>query len=269
MLLAIDCGNTNIVMSVYDGAAQRALWRIETHPAPTVEQLIASVNDKLPEGGAAALSGLVAASVVPDVTDILRQFGTALGLRALIVGDSDIDVGVDVDVPHPEQVGADRIVNATACLERGLVPAIIIDFGTATTFDVVLGTPARARYAGGVIAPGVNLSVAALSAAAARLPEMNIEAWGADTPILGRTTDEAMQAGILWGYVGLVEGILSRLITSLSDAGQTGPTGAPPTTIATGGLAPLYAPHIQAISGVEQDLTLRGLCHIYAMNKDI
>lgn len=261
MLLVIDCGNTNIVFGIYDGQHIQSVWRVETHPLPTVDKLRSALNLS-----AETITGVVIASVVPDALVPLEDFAVSIGHKPLIVGGGDVDFGIMVDVPKPSQVGPDRIVNAAACASMGMVPAIVVDFGTATTFDVVLEGVDAPRYAGGVIAPGVNLSVEALSAAAARLPEVKLEAieiadWHQDkVPVLGTSTNSAMQSGILWGYVGLVEGILNRLCTELDVT---------PTIIATGGLAHLYAPHIKMISEVRDNLTLDGLAGIFARNKNI
>ena len=259
MLLVIDCGNTNIVFALYEKQHVRAVWRLETCPLPAKSQIINVLKTHCADVN--LIEGIVVASVVPDATILLQGCASALGHTALVVGEADTDIGVAVNVPNPEQVGADRLVNAAACAYLGMVPAIVVDFGTATTFDVVLSNAKGAYYAGGVIAPGVNLSVSALSAAAARLPEMNIQDWQAYTvPALGKTTDSAMKSGILWGYVGLVEGILNKLHAELDMT---------PKIIATGGLAPLYSPHIKAISEVRDNLTLDGLASIFARNKGV
>lgn len=273
MLLAIDCGNTNIVFGLYDQLDQLAVWRMDTHPLPCCGDMLASCGDVLARLQQSAgdvlpkhaIEGIAIASVVPDASVVLRAFAAALGHSPLMVGEAGTDIGIEIDVPNPSQVGPDRLVNAAACYFLDAVPAIVVDFGTATTFDVVLEGANGARYAGGVIAPGVNLSVAALSAAAARLPdmtipEMNIQDWQAGAvPALGTTTEAAMRSGILWGYVGLVDGILDRLQSEL---------GIQARIIATGGLALLYTPHIKALSEIHDDLTLLGLCRIFAMNMD-
>ena len=259
MLLVIDCGNTNIVCALYEGHVLQSVWRIDTHPLPTIDSLTDSLHAHVDAD--ALIEGVVIASVVPQATLLLKMFSSKIGCTPLVIGEGGAEIGVDVDVPNPEQVGPDRLVNAAACAFLDMVPAIVVDFGTATTFDVVLHGPNGARYAGGVIAPGVNLSVSALSAAAARLPAMNIQDWQTDTiPALGTSTDSAMRSGILWGYVGLVEGILSRLISELHIE---------PKIIATGGLATLYAPHISSISTVKDNLTLDGLASIFARNKHV
>lgn len=261
MLLVIDCGNTNIVFGSYDGKELLSVWRLETHPLPTLENIRAALPI-----AADSIEGVIIASVVPASIEPLVAFSKSLGHEPFVVDSAFTDFGIVVDVPKPSQVGPDRIVNAAACASMGLVPAIVVDFGTATTFDVVLDGDEAPRYAGGVIAPGVNLSVAALGAAAARLPDVDVQDmlqadWQSDSlPVLGTTTHSAMQSGILWGYVGLVEGILARLQDELQLSA---------TVIATGGLAAIYAPHIPMISDVRDNLTLDGLAGIFARNKSI
>jgi len=177
-----------------------------------------------------------------------------------MAGEAGVRLGIGVDVENPAEVGADRLVNALGAQGLGMIPSIIIDFGTATTFDLVLADASGAPvYAGGIIAPGVNLSVEALSRAAAKLPEMDIQNWqAADVPVPGRSTEQAMRAGVLWGYAGLAEGLIARL---QEQVGEQVPV------IATGGLASLYAPHISAIGQVAPDLTLIGLFQLYQINK--
>ena len=260
MLLVIDCGNTNIVFGLYSGKDLKFVWRLETHPTPTLSDM----GSALPVSKQ-TIDNVIIASVVPTSIQPLTQFSKQLGHEPIIVDGANTDFGVTVDVPNPSQVGPDRVINAAACAALGFVPAIVVDFGTATTFDVVLDGADGPRYAGGVIAPGVNLSVAALSAAAARLPDVDVQdlltdSWQEDAvPVLGTTTNSAMQAGILWGYVGLVEGILTRLADALHLS---------PKIIATGGLASIYAPHILGVSEVRDNLTLDGLAGIFARNKN-
>lgn len=258
MLLAIDCGNTNIVFALFNDDKAIGEWRIETNANRTADEYTAWLSHllSLQNLSLAVIDDVIIASVVPDITTHLKRFATkALDVAPMIVGDDDIAIGIEVDIDMPSQAGADRLVNAFAASKVTKLPAIILDFGTATTFDVV---KQGGIYVGGVIAPGIHLSVSALSQAAARLPEIEIAPFGSDMPVIGRDTRAAMRSGILWGYVGMIEGVLARLIASEQEQ---------MTIIATGGLASLFAPHISQIDHVMPDLTMRGLREIYQLNK--
>ena len=258
MLLAVDCGNTNIVFALYDGETQRSNWRISTDPKRSVDeylvwlaQLMALKSIEVGE-----ITEMIIASVVPEVQPkLIHLAARGFGLVPQVVGDPNIDLGIDIRIDRPDQAGADRLVNAVAARDFYDLPAIILDFGTATTFDLV---GKNGAYEGGVIAPGVNLSVEALFLAAARLPRLAVQPWVADMPVLGKDTVSAMHSGIFWGYVSMVEGLISRLRRD---------HGADLPAIATGGLAPLFAEHVSAISLVDPDLTLKGLVQIHAQNK--
>ena len=205
----------------------------------------------------------ILASVVPDVTQNLIRFcEERLAVEPMVIGEDNIDLGLDVQTDDPAQVGADRLVNAVAVAKAGHVPAIILDFGTATTFDVVLPASPKsgkqAIYAGGVIAPGVHRSVEALVAAAAKLPSLVVDSFDDKLPVLGKSTESAMKSGVLWGYVGLIDGILSRL--------KAEPELAAAKVIGTGGLAALFAPHISTIDRVDSELTMNGLFEIFNRN---
>lgn len=258
MLLAIDCGNTNIVFSLFDGDEARGEWRIETKHGRTADEYTAWFSHllSLQSLSLAMIKDVIIASVVPVVGAHLKRFcENNLKITPLIIGEGDVKLGVAVDIDMPSQVGADRLVNAHAACSVAQLPAIILDFGTATTFDLIR---AGNIYAGGVIAPGIHLSATALSAAAARLPEIDIVPFGADMPIIGRDTNAAMRSGIFWGYVAMIEGVIARISAE---------EGAELSVIATGGLAHLFAPHIPQISHVDDNLTMRGLVQIHAMNK--
>ncbi len=255
MLLAIDAGNTNTVFALFEGETIAAEWRLSTAHARTADeyaiwltQLMGLKNIK-----PAAITGAICASVVPQVNYELktlcrRYFNTDL----LLVGEPNVKLSIGIEVDRPEEVGADRVVNAFAAWEKFKTAAIVVDFGTATTFDVI---SAKGAYIGGVIAPGINLSLDALQKAAAKLPTVEISR---PAQIIGKNTIAAMQSGIYFGYVGLIEGIVSRLKETL---------GGDVKTLATGGLAPLYAKATAAIDEVAPDLTMIGLCHIYHSNK--
>ena len=258
MLLAIDCGNTNIVFAVYDGDEQRASWRISSDSRRSTDeytvwltQLMTLNNINVDD-----IQGVMIASVVPDIQPKLVTLAyRGFDLEPLCVDDPDVDLGIAINIDSPEQAGADRLVNAVAAAAWHNLPAIVIDFGTATTLDLI---GPKGAYEGGIIAPGVNLSIDALHMATARLPRLAVKPWQPDMPVLGSDTISAMQSGVFWGYVGMVEGLLERLRHNF---GEDLPA------IATGGLAPLFADHIKEPLVVDIDLTLRGLVRIYAQNK--
>ena len=258
MLLTIDCGNTNIVFALYDGDTQCANWRISTDNKRSGDEYIVWLTQlmRLKSIPADAVNGIIIASVVPDVVPKLVNLAMrGFSITPMIVGEPNVDLGIEIHIDRPDQAGADRLVNAVAARDHYDLPAIVLDFGTATTLDLIgkAGT-----YEGGIIAPGVNLSVEALYRAAARLPRLAVEPWDNDMPVLGKDTHSAMQSGIFWGYVGLVQGLIGRLRAEV---------GADLPAIATGGLAPLFAPHVPEISIVDPDLTLKGLVGIYRQNK--
>ncbi len=237
MLLTIDIGNTNIVFAVYDGSKQIQKWRHETN-APVVEGLDSCQSD---------IQNIIVSSVVPSKNDELTvACENKFNLIPKFV--SAENVGIKIDLDDSKQAGADRLVNAVAVLAEYDKPAIIVDFGTATTFDVI---NTDGHYAGGVIAPGINLSLKALGDAAAQLPQLKIEK---PPQVIGRNTIDAMQSGVYWGYIGLIEGTIKRIQNEL---------GVECMIIATGGLAPLFADGTSLIEKIDPDLTLKGLVHIH------
>lgn len=258
MLLAIDVGNTNLVLALGDeGGTIEARWRIETAAITGADACEAALRATLGDA-VSKTSDAIIASVVPDVTPRLEAAIKAItGTPPVIVGAPDVDLGIAVNIDIPAQAGADRLVNAVGAMAHHRLPAILLDFGTATTLDLVAedGT-----YEGGIIAPGVALSIEALERAAAQLPRLELRSFGADLPILGKNTVAAMETGVLWGYVGMIEGLLRRL---RDEQGGTSPLPA----IATGGLAGLFADHLPDIDAVDPDLTIRGLFEIYARNR--
>jgi len=258
MILAIDVGNSNLALALGDGGGLiQARWRIETADITSAEACGAALRDAL--GPALeAVDDAVIASVVPLVTPRLaKAIQTLTGLPPLIVGAPDVDLGIAVNIDHPAQAGADRLVNAVGAKACHALPAILLDFGTATTLDLV---GADGAYEGGIIAPGVALSIEALERAAAQLPRIELHPFGSDLPVLGKNTVAAMETGVLWGYVGMIEGLLLRL---REEQGK----GARIPAIATGGLAGLFADHLPGIDAVDADLTVRGLFEIYARNR--
>ncbi|GIL37934.1 type III pantothenate kinase [Roseiterribacter gracilis] len=256
MLLAIDAGNTNVVFAVYDGDVQRGVWRAATDSRRTADEYAVWLLQLMSKAGldAAQLDGCIVASVVPLATfNLLKLVREHLQLEPLVIGEPNVQLGLRVLLDRPEEVGADRIVNAVAASERYGGPLIVIDFGTATTFDVV---DANGDYRGGVIAPGIILSVEALHMAAAKLPKVDVVRPKTDN-VIATSTVTAMQSGIYWGYVGLIEGLVARIRAELGGGARV---------IATGGLATLFADATQAIDSIDEDLTLRGLVLLYQRN---
>ena len=259
MLLAIDCGNTNVVFALYDNDICCGEWRIETQHGRTADEYVAWLSHllSLENKSLNLIDDVIIASVVPAVTEhLVRLSEKHLSLTPFVVGEAGVKLGIEVDIDMPSQAGADRLVNAHAAAALVALPAVVLDFGTATTFDYIKKGHV---YAGGVIAPGIRLSVQALSQAAARLPELEIVPFGDDMPVIGRDTRAAMRSGVFWGYVAMIEGIIAKIQKTETDT---------LSVIATGGLASLFAPHIPAIEHVDPSLTMRGLVQIYQLNKE-
>jgi type III pantothenate kinase len=254
MLLAIDAGNTNIVFAIYDGTRQRAQWRVATDGQRTSDEYAVWLTQLLTLEGLsfANLDAAIIATVVPtvlfDLRNLCRKY---LKTEPLIVGDPSLDLGMKANVERPQSVGADRLCNTVAAHERYPGAVIVVDFGTATNFDIVAE---NGDFVGSVIAPGANLSIEALHQAAALLPRVAVHR---AQSVIGRDTVSAMQSGVYWGYVGLIEGLIGRIKAEY---------GKPMTVVATGGLAHLFRPDIPAIEHVDPDLTLRGLMLIHARN---
>lgn len=255
MLLAIDAGNTNVVFAVFDGKKLAGQWRIATDTHRTADEYGVWLLQVLERAKIAPkkITGCIMACVVPQAIFELRQlarryFGTQL---LLVGGDREVKIGIKARIDNPHEVGADRLVNAFAAWRRFKQAMIIVDFGTATTFDVV---SKKGEYLGGAIAPGVNLSLDALHRAAAKLPNIGIMR---PAKVIGTNTIGAMQSGIYYGYAGLVEMITARIKKEY---------GGTMKVIATGGLASLYAKACTVIEQVEPDLTIYGLKEIYEMN---
>ncbi len=258
MLLAIDVGNTNIVLGVFDGDALVHSWRLQTLRERTSDELGLLIEGLFEHHriDKAAIDGVVLGSVVPPLTSTLGSMCQAyFGLKALTV-DPAANTGMPILYENPAEVGADRIVNSIAAYEqfgRGAGrPMIVLDFGTATTFDAVT---ANGEYLGGAICPGVQISADALFQRAARLPRIDVRK---PSRVVGRTTVGAMESGLFWGYVGMVEGLITRMGDEL---------GGNAICVATGGLAPVIAPETSLIQHVDPDLTLRGLRMVWARNR--
>lgn len=246
MLLAIDAGNTNIVFAAYKGTERVRGWRCVTGRFRTDAEYAAWLRQEgLDFGGVEAA---VLCSVVPDADPaLIRLCERNFGAPPLLV--THENAGMETRLRHPERAGADRLVNAVAVKAFYKYPAVVVDFGTATTFDVV---DSEGIFRGGIIAPGVNLSAQALHSATAKLPRIeNIEKPAA---VIGADTVPAMQSGLYWGYVSMVEGLLARIGAEM---------GAKPFVIATGGLSGLFAESLPSVDAQDPDLTLRGLVYIY------
>jgi len=263
MLIAIDCGNTSTVIGLYDGVpphgAFRHVYRFDTDDALGAVDHRTRLVEELDAAGlaGATFQGVAIACVVPDALGVLAEFAEAAsGVGAVVVGALGNVIGCEVLVDQPAKVGADRLVNTLAAHFLYPGPSIVVDLGTATTFDVVT---AEGNYAGGVIAPGIDLALSALHEAAALLPRVEV---ARPDRVIGIETVGAMQSGIYWGYVSLIEGLVARI---RAEYGETGDT--PFTVIATGGLAPLLAGGTEAIHAAEPNLSLIGLVLNHQINR--
>ncbi|HYC68764.1 type III pantothenate kinase [Brevundimonas sp.] len=256
MLLAIEQGNTNTLFAVHDGADWVAQWRTATESSRTADeyavwlsQLLSMHDLKL-----AALDGCIISSVVPQSIFNLRNLSRRyLSVEPLVIGDN-VDLGIAVRILKPSEAGADRLVNAIGAHLVYPGDLIIIDSGTATTFDVVA---ADGAFEGGVIAPGINLSLQALHEAAAMLPRIAIQR---PERVIGKDTVSNMQSGVFWGYVALIEGLVTRIKAEW---------GRPMTVIGTGGVASLFEGATDSIDRFDPDLTIRGLLEIWRRNTHI
>tara|TARA_Y100000766_G_scaffold268256_1_gene264202 strand:+ start:15 stop:788 length:774 start_codon:yes stop_codon:yes gene_type:complete len=256
MLLVVDSGNTNTVFAVFEGDDCRGVWRCGSNPRRTADEYAVWLIDlmALENLSRDEISAAIVSSVVPEgnfnLTALCQRY---FKCDPMFIGEEDCDLGIQALVDRPDQVGADRLVNTVAvhgCYDGDL---IVIDFGTATTFDIV---DSDGNYCGGVICPGINLSLDALYMAAAQLPRVDIKA---TTNIIGKATVPAMQSGIFWGYIGMIEGLVSRIRGEYNSPEMS--------VITTGGLAPLFAEATDVIDHVYPDMTLRGLVEVYKRNR--
>ncbi|MCR9175774.1 MAG: type III pantothenate kinase [Alphaproteobacteria bacterium] len=265
MLLVIDCGNTNTVFAVYEDQSGAALgvWRTATAPGRTADEYAVWLIQLLAlnEIDRKQIGSIVLATVVPATLFNLKTLCRKhFRIDPVVVGAPGVELGLEVRLDRPEEVGADRLVNAIAAHKIYGGPLIVVDFGTATTFDVV---ESDGGYAGGIIAPGINLSLDALYMAAAQLPKIAIQppekrlGDNSTMPVIGKNTRQAMHSGIFWGYVSMIEGLVARIRAE---------TGSPMTVIGTGGLAALFSDWTSAIDVVDDDLTLAGLRYVHQMN---
>ncbi|MEL6571456.1 MAG: type III pantothenate kinase [Pseudomonadota bacterium] len=255
MLLAIDCGNTNTVFSIWDGERWIATWRTSTEWQRTADQYYVWLTSLMEfQKIDVEIDEVIVSSTVPRVVFNLRVLADRyFNCRPLVVGKSECALPVDPRVDEGTQVGPDRLVNAAGAFDRYGGDLIVVDFGTATTFDVVA---ADGAYVGGVIAPGVNLSLEALHNAAAALPHVDISK---PQKVVGTNTVACMQSGVFWGYIGLVREICARIKAE---------RGVPMQVISTGGLAPLFQQSEALFDAFEEDLTMHGLIVIHRYNKE-
>jgi type III pantothenate kinase len=256
MLLAIDVGNTNIVLGVFDGARLLQSWRLQTIRERTSDEIGLLVDGLFTHSRltAESISGVVIGSVVPPLTGTVVAMVRRYFDREPLVVDAARSTGMTILYEPPSEVGADRIVSALAAVAQYAEPGrplIVCDFGTATTLDAV---STDREYLGGVICPGVTISADALFQRAARLPRIDVRK---PATVVGRTTVGAMEAGLFYGYVGMVEGLIRRIDVEL---------GGRSITVATGGLAAVIAPETDLIQHVDIDLTLQGLRLVWERN---
>lgn len=254
MLLALDVGNTNTVVGVFEGQDLRVHWRLSTRRYGTGDEYGMLIRNLLLLAGLELdqISAIIIASVVPPLQSSLEEMAHRyFRIVPLVVG-SGITTGMPILCDSPQEVGADRIVNAVAAFEIYGGPAIVVDFGTATTFDAI---SAKGEYMGGVIAPGIGIAAEALFERTAKLPRIDI---ARPNTVVGKTTVTSMQSGLFFGYLGLVEGIVARMREEM---------GGDPIVIGTGGLAHLMLTDSPSVTHVDPLLTLTGLRIIYERNR--
>ncbi|MGN7410520.1 MULTISPECIES: type III pantothenate kinase [unclassified Sporosarcina] len=254
MLLVLDTGNTNIVLGVYEGTELKHHWRMETYRQKTEDEYAMQVKALFSHVGLefTDIDGIIISSVVPPVMFPLEQMCKKYFNQEPVIVGPGVKTGLNIKYENPREVGADRIVNAVAAISEYGSPLIIVDFGTATTYCYV---NEHAEYMGGAIAPGINISMEALFDRASKLPRVELTR---PEHVVGKNTVSAMQAGILYGYVGQVEGLVGRMKAESKKV---------PTVIATGGLAPLIGKETDVIDVVDDYLTLKGLKLIYERNQ--
>ena len=254
MLLAVDAGNTNVVFALVEDGQIRARWRIATDPRRTADEYAVWLSQLLGLEGftMATVTGVIIGTVVPRALHNLEVLSSKyFGVKPLVAGKGQAEWPIALDVDEPQNVGADRALNAIAAHAKHQGDLIVIDFGTATTFDVVDFSGA---YKGGIIAPGINLSLDALVGAAAKLPRIAIAA-PEEKSVVGRTTETQMLIGVYWGYVAMIEGLVARLKAEI---------GRPVKVVATGGLAILFDKNTNVFDAIEPDLTIQGLALLAA-----
>jgi len=255
MLMAIDAGNTNMVFALYDGKKVLHSWRCKTDANRTADEYASWLYPLFTQAGLkfSQVTDAIISSVVPDSNfNLKRLCEKNFGCPYSMVDQALVAKNLVIKLNKPEEMGADRIVNAMAVKAHYKCPAIVMDFGTATTFDVI---DADGAHCGGIIAPGINLSMSALHQATAKLPKIGVKK---PDSVIGRDTVNAMHSGVYWGYVSMIEGLVARIAKEMN---------AKPFVIATGGLAPLIAEGTSIIEKTDEDLTLKGLIAIYEQTK--
>ena len=255
MLLAIDTGNTNTLFAIHDGKEWAVEWRIATDAARTADEYAVWFHQLMDMQGLKfeEIEACVISTVVPQSLFNMRNLARRhLKVEPIIIGDEGVKIGVGVRTDNPKEVGADRLVTALGAIQKYKGNLIIIDSGTATTFDVV---SEDGHFEGGIIAPGINLSVKALHEAAAQLPRIAIVK---PNKVVGKNTVEAMQSGIFWGYIGLIDGLVRKIIEE---------DGREFTVIGTGGVASLFQGASETIQHYDSNLTIDGLYEIWRLNK--
>ncbi len=253
MLLAIDTGNTNTLFAVHDGTTWRAQWRSSTDMTKTADDYAVWLSTLMKINGLdlSQIDDCIISTVVPQSLFNQRNFARRyLNVEPFVIGEN-VELGVPVNVPKPSEVGADRLVNAVGAHALYEGPLIVIDSGTATTFDIV---GADGAFEGGIIAPGINLSMKALHEAAAKLPRVAIQK---PSQVIGKDTVTAMQSGVFWGYIDLIDGLVERIKAEY---------GQPMTAIATGGVASLFEGAATKIDHFDGDITIKGLRILYERN---
>ncbi|MBM3598336.1 MAG: type III pantothenate kinase [Alphaproteobacteria bacterium] len=254
MLLAINANNTNVKFSVYDGDTERGAWRSATNIKRTGDEYAVWIIQLMALKGLAPrdIDAAIIATVVPEALFNLKVLcRTYFACEPQVFGEPNVIKGVEAKVQFPNEVGADRLINTLAAHHRYGGPAIVVDLGTATTFDVV---DDDGNYRGGVISPGINLSMEALHMAAAMLPRVAV---ARPSRIIGTSTVECMKSGVFWGYVGLIEGLIERIKEEF---------GKPMKVIVTGGLAPLFEGATKKFDHVDSELTMHGLVLVHRLN---
>ncbi len=249
MLLAIDVGNTNVVFALLEARTIKARWRIATDPRRTGDEYAVWLMQLLQIEGfeRTAIKKIIVSTVVPRALHNLEVLADKyFGVKALVAGLPPVDYGMEIDVDEPRSLGADRAVNAIAAHAKYPGDLIVVDFGTATTFDAI---DFNGAYKGGIIAPGLNLSLDALVGNTAKLPRIAIRSPDS-TSVIGRNTEDQMLIGVFWGYVAMMEGLIARMRSEI---------GRPAKVIATGGLAILFDQHTDIFDAVDADLTLEGM----------
>lgn len=249
MLLAIDVGNTNVVFAIFDGRKLKARWRIATDPRRTGDEYAVWLMQLLSIRGIerSAIDQIIVSTVVPRALHNIEVLAhNYFNVEPLVAGQGKADYAMDIDVPDPRSLGADRAVNAIAAHAKYPGDLIIVDFGTATTLDAV---DFNGAYKGGIIAPGINLSLDALVGNTAKLPRIAIRKPDS-TSVIGTNTEDQMLIGVFWGYVAMMEGLIARMKAQI---------GRPAKVIATGGLAILLAEATDSFDTVDADLTLDGM----------